>query len=154
MRGGRVPPQHSRDTAHVPANHDGGARGGVEDPARARARGGGGGRARPGPAGRHEVTERTEFSLAVPLWGPVVRPLMARALADTDALRDTIRCFVDGGRAFTIATDGPEMMHTHLRDEFELLERIGALTEAEIEEANARGHAASFVDRTSAPVSR
>lgn len=80
--------------------------------------------------------------------------LLTRALADTDALRDTIRCFVDGGIAFTIATDGPEMMHTHLRDEFELLERIGALTEAEIEEANARGHAASFVDRTPAPVSR
>lgn len=40
---------------------------------------------RPEPAaGRHRVTERTEFSLAVPLWGPIVRPLMARALADTD----------------------------------------------------------------------
>ena len=39
---------------------------------------------RPEPAGRHRVTERIEFSLAVPLWGPVVRPLMARALAATD----------------------------------------------------------------------
>jgi len=38
----------------------------------------------PDTAGRHRVTERTEFSLAVPLWGPVVRPLMARALADTN----------------------------------------------------------------------
>ena len=31
-------------------------------------------------------------------------------------------------RPFTIATDGPEMMRTHLRDEFDLLLRIGAST--------------------------
>ena len=46
---------------------------------------------------------------------------------------------------FTIATDGPEMMRTHLRDEFELLLRIGALDEDELREANDRGHEASFV---------
>ena len=46
---------------------------------------------------------------------------------------------------FTIATDGPEMMRTHLRDEFELLLRIGALDEKELGEANRRGHEASFV---------
>ena len=45
---------------------------------------------------------------------------------------------------FTIATDGPEMMRTHLRDELELLLRIGALDENELREANARGHAAAF----------
>ena len=39
------------------------------------------------------------------------------------------------------------MMQTHLRDEFELLERIGALDESELREANARGHAASFIGR-------
>jgi hypothetical protein len=37
------------------------------------------------------------------------------------------------------------MMRTHLRDEFELLLRIGALTPDELDEANARGHEASFV---------
>ena len=37
----------------------------------------------PGPA-RYRVTEHTEFTLAIPLWGPVVRPLMRRALASTD----------------------------------------------------------------------
>jgi hypothetical protein len=37
------------------------------------------------------------------------------------------------------------MMRTHLRDELELLRRIGALDEDEIREANARGHEASFV---------
>jgi len=71
--------------------------------------------------------------------------LLTRALADEDALRATFRAFVEHGVAFTIATDGPEMMRTHLRDEFELLERIGALDEGELAEANARGHEASFV---------
>ena len=37
------------------------------------------------------------------------------------------------------------MMRTHLRDELELLERIGALTGDELEAANARGHEASFI---------
>jgi adenosine deaminase len=81
--------------------------------------------------------------------------LLTRALADEDALRATFRAFVEHGVAFTIATDGPEMMRTHLRDEFELLERIGALDEAELAEANARGHEASFVHgeaaRTASP---
>ena len=54
--------------------------------------------------------------------------LLTKALPDEDAVRDTFRAFVEHGVAFTIATDGPEMMHTHLRDELELLERIGALT--------------------------
>jgi adenosine deaminase len=47
---------------------------------------------------------------------------------------------------FTIATDGPEMMRTHLRDEFELLLRISALDESQVSEANRRGHEASFVE--------
>jgi hypothetical protein len=36
------------------------------------------------------------------------------------------------------------MMRTHLRDELELLLRIGALDEEGLREANARGHAAAF----------
>jgi len=71
--------------------------------------------------------------------------LLTKALADEDALRTTVRAFVEHGVAFTIATDGPEMMRTHLRDELELLERIGALTAGELDEANRRGHEASFI---------
>jgi adenosine deaminase len=71
--------------------------------------------------------------------------LLTKALAGQDALRDTLRSFVEHEVGFTIATDGPEMMRTHLRDELELLRRIGALTEEELEEANRRGHEASFV---------
>ena len=70
--------------------------------------------------------------------------LLTKALPDEDAVRETVRRFVESGVAFTIATDGPEMMRTHLREEFELLRRIGALDEAELREANARGHAAAF----------
>jgi adenosine deaminase len=70
--------------------------------------------------------------------------LLTRALRDENAVRNTFRRFVDAGVAFTIATDGPEMMRTHLRDEFELLLRLGALDENELREANARGHAAAF----------
>jgi adenosine deaminase len=71
--------------------------------------------------------------------------LLTKALADEDAVRDTFRAFVDNGVRFTIATDGPEMMRTHLRDELDLLLRIGALDEDELREANGRGHEASFV---------
>jgi adenosine deaminase len=71
--------------------------------------------------------------------------LLTKALPDEGAVRDVFRTFVDRGVRFTIATDGPEMMRTHLRDEFELLERIGALTQDELDEANRRGHEASFV---------
>ena len=70
--------------------------------------------------------------------------LLTKALPSEDAVRETFRTFVEHGVAFTIATDGPEMMRTHLRDEFELLLRIGALEESEAAEANSRGHEASF----------
>jgi adenosine deaminase len=71
--------------------------------------------------------------------------LLTKALPDEDAVRQTLRAFAENGVAFTIATDAPEMMQTHLRDEFELLERIGALSADELTEANHRGHEASFI---------
>jgi len=71
--------------------------------------------------------------------------LLTKALAGEDEIRETFRAFVDAGVPFTIATDGPEMMRTHLRDELELLERIGALSADELAEAGARGHEGSFV---------
>ena len=77
--------------------------------------------------------------------------LLTKALESEEAVRVTFRAFSDQGVPFTIATDGPEMMRTHLRDEFELLLRIGALDEDELGEANRRGHAASFVAQPSVP---
>ena len=70
--------------------------------------------------------------------------LLTKALPDEDAVRETVRTFAEHDVPFTIATDGPEMMRTHLRDELELLLRIGALDETGLREANARGHAAAF----------
>jgi len=76
--------------------------------------------------------------------------LLTKALPDDEAVRDTFRTFADNGVAITIATDGPEMMRTHLRDEFELLLRVGALDEDELRAANERAHEASFIGRTRA----
>jgi hypothetical protein len=42
------------------------------------------------------------------------------------------------------------MMRTHLRDEFELLLKIGAVDEEQLGEANRRGHEAGFVRSGSA----
>jgi adenosine deaminase len=71
--------------------------------------------------------------------------LLTKALPDERAICTTFHAFLEHGVPFTIATDGPEMMRTHLRDEFELLMRIGALSADEAEAANARGHEASFL---------
>jgi adenosine deaminase len=71
--------------------------------------------------------------------------LLTKALADEQEVRETFRTLLAHRVPFTIATDGPEMMRTHLRDEFELLLRIGALDEDEAREANDRGHDAAFV---------
>ena len=71
--------------------------------------------------------------------------LLTRALADEAEVRETFRTFAEHGVLYTIATDGPEMMRTHLRDEFELLLRIGAVDEEQLAEANRRGHEASFI---------
>jgi adenosine deaminase len=71
--------------------------------------------------------------------------LLTKALADEAAVRETFRAFVEHGVPFTIATDGPEMMRTHLRDELELLLRIGALDDEELRAANTTGHDASFL---------
>jgi adenosine deaminase len=76
--------------------------------------------------------------------------LLTKALADEAEVHRTFRSFVEHEVPFTIATDGPEMMRTHLRDEFELLLRIGALDDSELALANRRGHEASFLNREAA----
>jgi adenosine deaminase len=78
--------------------------------------------------------------------------LLTKALPSEDAVRETFRAFADNDVQFTIATDGPEMMRTHLRDELELLRRIGALDDEELDRANQRGHEASFIRRAVARV--
>jgi adenosine deaminase len=74
--------------------------------------------------------------------------LLTRALANEAALRESVSAFVARDIPFTIATDGPEMMRTHLRDELQLLLDVGALEPEALREVNARGHEAAFVRRT------
>jgi adenosine deaminase len=74
--------------------------------------------------------------------------LLTRALRDEDAVRDTVAAFADHGVAFTIATDGPEMMRTHLRDELQLLLELGAIQADRLRTVNARGHEFAFVRQT------
>jgi adenosine deaminase len=71
--------------------------------------------------------------------------LLTKSLPGEDAVRETFHAFKGAGVPFTIATDGPEMMRTHLRDELELLLRIGALDENDLADANRRGHEKSFL---------
>ena len=73
--------------------------------------------------------------------------LLTHALPNEEALRDTCRAFVDRGVRFTVATDGPEMMRTNLRDELRLLVRVGALHEPEVAAANFLAHRAAFLAR-------
>jgi len=73
--------------------------------------------------------------------------LLTKALSGEEELRETIRRLLEHGVLFTVATDGPEMMRTRLRDELKLLLRIGALSEEELRKVNALGHQASFLRR-------
>ena len=56
-----------------------------------------------------------------------------------------IRRLHDAGVRVTVSTDGPEMMRTHLRDEFAFLCEIGALDGDEARRANALAHEVSFL---------
>ncbi len=73
--------------------------------------------------------------------------LLTGALRDADEVCEVFRALLDGGVRVTVSTDGPEMMRTHLRDEFAFLCAIGALTTAEARTANALAHAVCFVPR-------
>jgi adenosine deaminase len=73
--------------------------------------------------------------------------LLTGAMADADEVRSVFRALIEGGVRVTVSTDGPEMMRTHLRDEFVFLCAIGAMTVAEAHAANALAHAVCFVPR-------
>jgi adenosine deaminase len=99
-------------------------------------------------AARDEETMRLVRDAGIVLEICPTSNLLTRALADESALRESVSAFVDRDIPFTIATDGPEMMRTHLRDELQLLLDVGALRPEALHEVNARGHQAAFVRRT------
>ena len=63
--------------------------------------------------------------------------LLTKALPDEDAIRTCSAPSWSTGSGSRSPRTDPEMMRTHLRDELDLLLRIGALTEEELAEANA-----------------
>ena len=65
-------------------------------------------------------------------------------------LRTHLRALVENGVAFTLSTDGPEILERYLRDEFALVLRQDILSLEEVGRVIETGHQASFVDRVSA----
>ena len=96
-------------------------------------------------AARDEATMALLRDLGIVLEVCPTSNLLTRALEDHGALRDTMRVLADRKVPLTIATDGPEMMRTHLVDELALLHRIGALDEDELRAANALAHETAFL---------
>ena len=71
--------------------------------------------------------------------------LRTHAVADLVELGDALRTFERAGVRFTINTDGPYLLNTHLRYEYDLLSRAGILDDAQIQRTIATARAATFV---------
>jgi adenosine deaminase len=73
--------------------------------------------------------------------------LTTRVMRNVAELRFILRSLIDHGVPFTISTDGPEMLRSHLRDEMALLLRTEIMSLDEVGRAIETAHSASFVDR-------
>ena len=71
------------------------------------------------------------------------------AAKDAAQMGAVVRTLIDNGVEVVIATDGPEMIGTRLRTEFQLLLDVGAITPVEAREMNARAHARTFISAPS-----
>lgn len=71
--------------------------------------------------------------------------LRTRAVRDLPHLGGILRRFLDHGVPFTINTDGPYLLETNMRWEFEILLREGLLSEGEARAANERARRATFI---------
>ena len=71
--------------------------------------------------------------------------LRTHAVEDLEAFAGVIERFRDAGVRFTINTDGPYLLGTTLRDEFDLLLRHGIVSGAEIRSSLETARAASFI---------
>jgi adenosine deaminase len=71
--------------------------------------------------------------------------LRTHAVADLAELGAALRTFERAGVRFTINTDGPYLLNTHLRHEYDLLLRAGILNEAQIDRTIAVARGATFV---------
>jgi adenosine deaminase len=71
--------------------------------------------------------------------------LTTRVVRNQAEMRFILRSLIDNAVPFTLSTDGPEMLRTHLRDELALMLRTEIMTFDEIEQAIQTAHAASFL---------
>ncbi|HEX2221294.1 MAG TPA: adenosine deaminase family protein [Candidatus Limnocylindria bacterium] len=73
--------------------------------------------------------------------------LQTRVVEGMAEVRHILRMFLAEGVAFTVSTDGPEMLRTYLRDELHLLLRHDVLSLDEVHAVVETGRRASFLDR-------
>jgi len=71
--------------------------------------------------------------------------LRTRAVADLSELAGILRRFDENGVRYTINTDGPYLLDSHLRGEFDLLLSSGALTQASATRCIETARAATFL---------
>ncbi|HJZ85860.1 MAG TPA: adenosine deaminase [Polyangia bacterium] len=71
--------------------------------------------------------------------------LRTRAVRDVAHLCEVLRNFGEAGVRFTVNTDGPYLLATHMRQEIELLMQAGALNESQVLECITTAQRASFV---------
>jgi adenosine deaminase len=71
--------------------------------------------------------------------------LRTRAVPDLAALGAALRTFEAAGVRYTINTDGPYLLNTHLRLEYQMLLDAGILTESQAERINAVARASTFI---------
>jgi adenosine deaminase len=71
--------------------------------------------------------------------------LRTRVIPNLEDLGRRLRLFGENAVRFTINTDGPYLLDTHLRQEFELLLAAGLLTESQALECVAQARRASFL---------
>src|SRR6185295_8550155 len=71
--------------------------------------------------------------------------LRTHAVADLEELGSALRAFERAGVRYTINTDGPYLLNTHLRREYQLLIESEILSDAEAERSVAVSRAATFI---------
>jgi adenosine deaminase len=77
--------------------------------------------------------------------------LTTRVVRNVTEMRFILRSLIDNAVPFTLSTDGPEMLRTHLRDELLLMLRTEMMTLDEISVAVETAHRASFVQSDPPP---
>ncbi len=78
--------------------------------------------------------------------------LNTRVVRDIPELHLIVRRLIEHDVPFTLSTDGPEMLRSHLRDEIALLLRHEIMSLDEVRRAIETAHRASFVDDAAIPI--